>query len=106
MKNNIKIDILPNQFLNSDGTFDKNNALNLCGKIAGICYDKEGFSHLEKESPEKTMKRVNMTLDNGHHSVYDHLTINFNIFMILILHFTPKTLIMLQLVVDIWLLQL
>lgn len=75
----IKVSILPNQFLNKDGTFNKEQAILLSGKIAGICYDKEGFSHLEKETPEKTMKRVNMTLDNGHHSVYDHLTINFNI---------------------------
>lgn len=75
----IKVSILPNKFLKSDGTFDKDEAIKLSGKIAGICYDKEGFSHLEKEPEEKTMRRVNMTLNNGHHSVYDHIVINFNI---------------------------
>ena len=75
----IKVDILPNYFLNEDGTFNKDEAIKLCGKIAGVCYDKEGFSHLEKEPEEKTMRRVDMTLNNGHHSVYDHIYINFNI---------------------------
>ena len=75
----INVEILPNYFLNEDGTFDKENAISFCGKIAGVCYDKEGFNHLKDEPIEKTMRRVNMTLNNGHHSVYDHIQINFNI---------------------------
>lgn len=75
----IKVGILPNQFLKSDGTFDKDEALKLSGKIAGVCYDEEGFTHLENEPEEKTMRRVNRTLRNGHHSVYDHILINFNL---------------------------
>ncbi len=78
-KTKIKIGILPNQFLKPDGTFDKDEAIKLCGKIAGVCYDKEGFAHLENELEEKTMRRVDMTLNNGHHSVYDHVLINFNL---------------------------
>ena len=78
-KTKIKVGILPNQFLKSDGTFDKDEAIKLSGKIAGVCYDKEGFAHLENESEEKTMRRVDMTLNNGHHSVYDHILINFNL---------------------------
>lgn len=74
----IKVSILKNQYLNEDGTFNKEQAIILSGKIAGICYDKEGFSHLENEPLEKTMRRVDMTLNNGHHSVYDHVMINFN----------------------------
>ena len=76
-QNNLKISILPNLYLKDDGTFDKESAINFCGKIAGICYSKEDFSHLENESIEKTNRRINMTLNNGHHSVYDHVTINF-----------------------------
>jgi len=79
MNNNMKIEILPNLYLKEDGTFDKEKALNLCGKIAGVCYDKEGFNHLENEELEKTNKRINMTLNNGHHSVYDHIFISFNL---------------------------
>lgn len=75
----IQVGILPNQFLKSDGTFDKNEAIKLSGKIAGVCYDKEGFAHLENEPEEKTMRRVDMTLNNGHHSVYDHISISFNL---------------------------
>lgn len=74
-----KIDILPNYYLNEDGTFNLEEALKLSGKIAGVCYDKEGFDHLLKESEEKTNRRIAMTLDNGHHSVYDHISISFNI---------------------------
>lgn len=74
----MKIDILPNYFLNSDGTYDKESAINLCGKIAGVCYDKEGFGHLVNERESKTLRRVDMTLNNGHHSVYDHAYISFN----------------------------
>lgn len=75
----IKVGILPNQFLKEDGTFDKESAIKLAGKIAGVCYDEEGFKHLENESDEKTMRRVNRTLRDRHHSVYDHITISFDL---------------------------
>ena len=75
----IKIGILPHYFLMEDGTFNKDDAIKLSGKIAGVCYDKEGFNHLLNEDENITMKRVAMTLNNGHHSVYDHTFLNFNI---------------------------
>lgn len=75
----MNIGILPNLYLKENGTFDKEKAMKLSGQIAGVCYDKEGFSHLENESEEKTMRRVKMTLENGHHSVYDHISISFNL---------------------------
>ena len=78
-KYNIKVELLPNQFLKENGTFDKNEALKLSGKIAGVCYDQEGFNHLVNEDYDRTKKRINMTLDNGHHSVYDHISISFNL---------------------------
>lgn len=75
----IKVDILPyNYFIKEDGTFNKEEALLLSGKFAGVCYDKEGFNHLVDEPLEKTQKRVKSTLENGHHSVYDHIFISFN----------------------------
>ncbi len=75
----MKIELLPNLYRMKDGTFDKDKALNICGKFAGVCYDKEGFSHLENEPEEKTLKRIDLTLNNGHHSVYDHIYVNLNI---------------------------
>lgn len=87
-KEKITIDILPNYFLDEKGIFKCDEAIMLCGKIAGVCYDKEGFKHLENEEERKTLRRVDMTLNNGHHSVYDHITINFN------LHNVPKILAM------------
>lgn len=79
-KTNIKIDILPNcQYLNEDGTFNKDEAIKLSGKIAGVCYDKEGFDHLMHEDEAKTIKRANMTLNNGHHSVFGHVNLSLNL---------------------------
>ena len=79
MNSNIKIDILPNYFKNNNGTFNKEEAIKLSGKIAGVCYDKEGFNHLVNEPEQKTMRRVDMTLNNGHHSVYDHIQLSLNL---------------------------
>ena len=79
-KTNIKIDILPNcQYLNEDGTFNKDEAIKLSGKISGVCYDKEGFDHLMHEDEKKTIKRANMTLNNGHHSVFGHVNLSLNL---------------------------
>lgn len=79
-KTNIKIDILPNcQYLNEDGTFNKDEAIKLSGKIAGVCYDKEGFDHLMHEDEKKTIKRANTTLNNGHHSVFGHVNLSLNL---------------------------
>ena len=79
MDNNIKIDILPNHFKKLDGTFDKDEAIKFCGRIAGVCYNREGYYKLENEPIERTMRRVDLTLNNGHHSVYDHVLLNFNL---------------------------
>lgn len=75
----MKTKILQNFFLKEDGTFDLKNALLFSGRIAGVCYDKEGYEHLEKEDISNTQKRINNTLENDHHSVYDHIMINFDI---------------------------
>ena len=75
----IKINILPNYFLMYNGTFDKNDAIKLSGRIAGVCYDKEGFNHLLMEDAKVTLQRAKMTLQHGHHSVYGHTFISFNI---------------------------
>ena len=61
-----------------DYIFDLDRALDICGKIGGVCYNPEGFDKLYHEDPEKTQKRIDMTINNGHHSVYDHIFISFN----------------------------
>lgn len=78
MENKISINLLPNYFV-EDNKFKKDEAISLGGKIAGICYSKSGFLSLLDEDEAKTQRRVNMTLNNGHHSVYDHLYISMNI---------------------------
>lgn len=76
--NKIEIDLLPNYYV-KDNSFNLDDALLLGGKIAGICYSKNGFATLINESQEKTLRRVDMTINNGHHSVYDHIFISMNI---------------------------
>ena len=53
--------------------------MDLCGKIAGVCYDEEGFDHINKEDPEKTQKRIDRTLKSKHLSIYDHPMITYYI---------------------------
>lgn len=72
-----KVTILPCQFLMGDGTYDKEAAIKFSGHIAGICYDKEGYDHVKNEPIEKTNNRIDTTINNGHHSVYDHQEIIF-----------------------------
>lgn len=75
----MNIKLLPNFFITDDGKFDMDKALLFSGQIAGVCYDKDGFEHLKNENKDKTLKRVENTLINGHHSVYDHITVNLNL---------------------------
>ena len=77
--NELKIDIIPTTiFLNEDGTYNKEDAIKLSGKFAGVCYNDQGFSVLENEKETTTLGRVNTTMNNGHFSVYDHNFISFN----------------------------
>ena len=50
----------------------KEEAMNFAGKAAGICYLPSTLEELFNEDEEKTKRRANMTLNSGHHSVYDH----------------------------------
>ncbi len=54
----------------------KEEAINFGGKSAGICYMPGDIDTLFSEPEEKTIKRANMTLGSGHHSVFDHTTYN------------------------------
>ena len=50
----------------------KEDAANFAGKAAGICYLPSTIDELFNEDKEKTVRRTKMTLNSGHHSVYDH----------------------------------
>lgn len=56
----------------------KEEALILGGQCAGICY-LSGDRDVFEEEKEKTEKRVDLTLTNGHHSVYEHTNISLHI---------------------------
>lgn len=57
----------------------KEEALNFSGKSAGICYLPDTLETLFNEPEEKTMKRANMTLKSGHHSVFNHPMYNLSL---------------------------
>ncbi len=75
----IKIDIAKSYYETLDKKLDLEKCLMLSGKFAGVCYDLEGYNKLKDESEEKTKKRITLTKDNGHHSVYDHIYMSLNI---------------------------
>ncbi len=54
---------------------DKNDFDMFSGKMAGICYMPSTFDDIKREEEEKTRKRMTLTKNNGHHSVYDHESI-------------------------------
>ena len=87
----IKVDIVKTYFQDKEGKLDLDSSLMLSGKFAGVCYDQEGYNHLKDESEEKTRRRISLTKDNGHHSVYDHIYMSLNITNI------PKILAMVEL---------
>ena len=85
----MKIELIKeNYFRNEDGTFKLDDALLLGGRIAGICYNKEGYHKLLEEDIEKTKRRCELTIGSGHHSVYGHSDV------ILYLQGIPKILAM------------
>ena len=61
-----------------DYILDIDKSLDICGKIGGVCYNKEGFDALLHEPVTRTQNRIKATIENGHHSVYDHIYISFN----------------------------
>lgn len=75
----MKINIAKSYYQDEFGNNDLENSLLLCGKFAGVCYDKFGYDHIKNEETQKTLKRIELTKNNGHHSVYDHVYISFNI---------------------------
>lgn len=75
----LKIKILPGKFNDVEGNYDLKSALLLSGKIGGMCYLQGDFASIENEEEEKTIRRIVNTIDNKHHSVYDHLYVNLEI---------------------------
>jgi hypothetical protein len=66
-------------FLLPDGTFDRNAAIAFQAKIAGECYEPEGWDVLQFEDPEKTDKRTGNTLTPEHQTPYEHIVITMEI---------------------------
>jgi hypothetical protein len=68
----IKVDVIASTKPSYE--ISKEDSLLLGGKCAGVCY-LSGKRDVFKEEKEKTLKRVELTLTNGHHSVYEHANI-------------------------------
>ena len=71
----MKIDIIATT--NTENLKDKDDFNYLSGLLAGICYMPSDFEKLKAQSPEKILKRSDMTKQNGHHSVFEHEYITF-----------------------------
>ena len=78
--NNIKIELLPHTpFLKYDGKFNKEEAIEYSARLAGECYEVDGWSKLKKEDSTKSIKRANFTLGLEHSTPYEHLNIGMEI---------------------------
>ena len=53
-------------------TITQGDAINLGGKLAGICYMPDNFEKLNNEDINKTVNRAKRTMESGHHSVFEH----------------------------------
>jgi len=79
-QNKIRVELLPHTpFLKYNGKFDKNAAIEYSAKLAGECYEPEGWSKLKGEEDKKTEKRTNLTLGLEHATPYEHIGIGFEI---------------------------
>jgi len=79
-QNKIKIELLPHTpFLKNNGKFDKKAAIEYSAKLAGECYEPEGWSKLKNEEEQKTERRTNLTLGLEHATPYEHIGIGFEI---------------------------
>lgn len=79
-QNKIKVELLPHTpFLKYNGKFDKETAIEYSAKLAGECYESEGWSKLKLEADEKSLKRSNFTLGLEHSTPYEHIGIGFEI---------------------------
>lgn len=67
---------------------DKEEIVRMVGHAAGVCYMSDSFEDLSNEPIEKTKKRFEFILKNGHTSPLDHIYVN------LLLENVPKGLAM------------
>ena len=59
-----------------EGEVDIEEVKRFSGVNAGVCYMPEDWDALVQEDKEKSLKRAQMVLESGHHSVYDHFIVN------------------------------
>ncbi|MDD4706072.1 MAG: FAD-dependent thymidylate synthase [Bacilli bacterium] len=79
-QNKIKVELLPHTpFIKNNGKFDKKAAIKYSAKLAGECYEPEGWSKLKQEDDKKTENRTNLTLGLEHATPYEHINIGFEI---------------------------
>ena len=62
-----------------DGKQIREDMIVIAGKAAGICYMPDDIETLFSEPEEKTVRRSNMTLNSGHHSVFNHPVYNLSL---------------------------
>ncbi len=76
----IKIELLPHtSFLKYNGKFDKENAIEYSAKLAGECYEPDGWAKLKLEPDEKSLKRAKFTLGLEHSTPYEHIIVGMEI---------------------------
>lgn len=85
----MEIRLIPSSVPIVENRADLDEAILAGGRFAGECYSKDGFSALETEPLNDTLKRVDRTLSSGHQTTYEHTNITTELLDI------PKALVML-----------
>jgi len=62
-----------------EDNFNLYNALIFSSKMAGICYMGDSFEKIINEPMDTTFRRLDQVLASGHHSVFDHFHLTFEI---------------------------
>ena len=63
----------------SSNTPTESSVLEYIGRIANVCYMKGDIDEVFSQDEESAVKRAIGCLDNGHHSVFDHVTITLSV---------------------------
>ena len=62
---------------NSGYSISQHDALVMAGREAGICYMPDTLNSILDEPEDKSIKRAQNAITNGHHSITDHIHYNF-----------------------------
>lgn len=75
----LKVKVVAKTFETQGDNIDTHDLFVLGGKMAGVCYMPEDYFDGKIQNREKAISKANFTCNSGHHSVFDHGSLTFQI---------------------------